>query len=272
MDYLDDAMYSEDVYDYSQLVEEYTVEDVRKDLRRVVDWFQSRPDWKEGLEAFMVNYRGFPLEEAIKADAFDVDENIELKDLPDWMKNNSLGFVKYNSIVMSGRCVFPVKDCYGSVMGLVGWDPFEKPKYLDSKNFGYKAKITSLFGMEVIGQYYTSKEPVFVTEGLMCALYLRWKGFQALSSLGSYLSRYVIQILSRFGRRLVMIPDNDETGDSYIRQIKRELPKAIIAQVAYGKDIDGCRKKSDGIYENELLKDLKNISNPFIKTEMLIRR
>lgn len=258
--------------EYELYVDEYSVEDVREDLGNIVRYFQEQDYHQHAMELFIVQQRELPMQVAIDSDAFCVDEEIPLGALPEWMKQESLGFVKKDWIPMSGRCVFPVKDVYGNVMGFCGWDPFVDPKYLDSKNYGYKAKATTLYGMEKMDEYYDSGKPVFVTEGLMCTLYLRSQGFQALASLGSYLTPYVIVILSRFGNRLVMVPDNDETGDKYVGQIKRSLPKAMIIQCAKGKDIEGLRKLDEHAYEQQLLTELKMLDNPFAKTKLLIRR
>lgn len=263
-------MYGFEEYDFG--VQEYSVEDVRDDLNSLVKFFQAKDYHEHAMDLFMIDYRQFTDDVVKIADCFCVDEELTIDELPEWMQSESLGLVKKNWVTMWGRCVFPVKDVRGNVMGMVGWDPFEKPKYLDSKNYGYKAGATTLYGMEMLPQYYTNKEPVFLTEGLMCTLYLRWKGYQALSSLGSWLTPYQIQILSRFGSRLVVIPDNDETGDKFIRQVKRCLPKALIVQVRYGKDIEGCRKLDEHLYEEQLLKDLAVVGNPFAKTNILIRR
>ena len=258
--------------EYELYINEYSVEDTREDLGRIVEYFKNVDYWEIAMKSFLVEYRDLPIEVAIMSDAFAVSEDETAGSIPEWMSGESLGFVRYNYLTMSGRCVFPVKDVKGQVMGFCGWDPFEKPKYLDSKNFGYKAKATTLFGMEKLSEYYTSKEPVFLTEGLMCTLYLRWKGFQAISSLGSYLTPYVRVILRRFGSRLIVVPDNDETGDKYVKQIKRDIPKALIVQCAYGKDIDGFRRYEEHKYEEQLLKELSMLSNPFVRTELLIRR
>lgn len=258
--------------DFNFGVQEYSIADVREDLASIAKFFREQPYHEHAMQLFMVDYRKFPMEVADSAECFVVDEEMNIDDMPEWMQAESLGFIKKKWCTMWGRCVFPVKDTHGTIMGFVGWDPTVDPKYLDSKNYGYKAKATTLYGMEMLPEYYTNKEPVFVTEGLMCCLYLRWKGFQAMASLGSWLTPYQIQILRRFGHRLVMIPDNDETGDKYVKQIKRELPKALIAQVKYGKDIDGCRKYEDGAFEEALLRDLRVIGNPFCKTNLLIRR
>lgn len=250
----------------------YSVEDVRQDLARIVEFFKAKPYWEEAMRAFIVDHRKMDMSVAVSSDAFAVDENTTIGSLPEWMLSEPLGFVRKNWISQAGRCVFPVKDVRGQVAGFVGWDPFEKPKYLDSKNYGYKAKQSMLYGMEKLEEYYLSGEPVIVTEGMMDTLYLRWKGFQAMATLGSYMTSYVRVILNRFGHRLVMIPDNDETGDKYVAQCKRSFKQAQIYQVAFGKDVEGCRKLEDFKYEEQLLSELSGLTNPFSKTSILIRR
>lgn len=263
-------MYGFEEYEY--LVTEYSIEDVREDLGRVRDFFKAQPYHEHAMDLFMVKWRKFPMSVCEEADCFCVDEELELDQIPEWMKAESLGVVRHNRLRMEGRCVFPIKDVKGNIMGFTGWDPTIDPKYVDSRNYGYKANKTTIYGMEKLPEYYVSKGPVFLTEGLMCTLYLRWKRFMALASLGSHLTPYVIQIMRRFGDRLVLIADNDEAGNKFVRQVKRECPKAIIVQVKYGKDVDGCRTYEDGKYEEQLLRELSSITNPFVKTSLLIRR
>lgn len=246
----------------------FTIDDNRKDLRRVVDYFQSLPYHERAVRAFLIETRNLPEKAIEQLDGFYVDEDARAEDFPEWLQLESLGMVKYGRPVFYGRFVFPVKTPKGEVMGFIGWDPNVKPKYLDSYNYGYKAKATTFFGMENIGEYYTSKEPVFITEGLMCTAWLRANGFQAMASLGSTLSKYCQTILKRFGYRCVMVPDNDEAGEKYLMQARYCLPQAQKIMVKVGKDIDGCRKE----HEQELLEDLRNIMNPNYKFKIILRR
>lgn len=254
-------------------VEQYSIEDVRQDLMNVVRYFQQVDYWEHAMQLSLVQERKLPIQVAYDADLFWIDEETTVAELPEWMLQESLGIVKAGKYIPeAGRLIYPVKDVRGQVMGFCGWDPFVKPKYLDSKNYGYKAKATTFYGMEKLEEYYKNNRPVYVTEGIVDCLWLRLHGFQAFAVLGSFLTPYVIQILRRFGSRLVMIPDNDETGDSFIKQIKRQLPKALIVQAAKGKDVDGMRKMEDGIYELPLIEELRLLSNPFVRTKLLIRR
>lgn len=261
-----------DFAEWYELEKQYTVEDCRQDLNTVVQFFREQDYHKEAMEICLTIERKLPIEVADMLDLFWIDENISVGALPEWMHTNALGIVKKGFIREAGRLIYPVKDVYGDVAGFVGWDPTVQPKYLDSKNYGYKAKTTMLLGMEKMQEYYESKEPVYVVEGPVCMAYLRSQGFNALSTLGSFLTPYVAVILRRFGHRLIMIPDCDEAGDKYVRQCKFKLIQATVVQPKYGKDIDGCRKIDDGKYEQQLLADLKGLTNPFFRTTVLIRR
>lgn len=246
----------------------YTIEDAREDLDKIPDFFKAMPYHKDAMEAFLINTRHMPRSVIEESGAFFIDEDTSRYDLPEWMQSESLGIVHKGGITMFGRCVFPVKDPMGHIMGFVGWDPTTTPKYLDSYNYGYRAKATMFYGMEKILEYYKSSEPVFLVEGLMCCQWLRSQGFQSLASLGSHLNPYQITIAKRFNSRLVVVPDNDEAGEGFLKQCYFKLPKAFKIMVKDGKDIDGCR----GEHAEELIKDLQNITNIGYKPTICIRR
>ena len=250
------------------------MESIYKGLRDIVDYFRSQFYHEHMMQLYFEDTRKLPLSVADDLEAFAVpdESEISIDNYPPWMHEYVLGFIKNNHLVMEGRCVFPVKNARKQVIGFIGWDPFATPKYRDSNNAGYKAGMTTFLGMENIEDYYNSDKPVFITEGSMCMAYLRLNQFQAMSSLGSHLTKYQIQILKRFGRRCIVVVDNDEAGYSYANQVKYTLPQASVVMVTHGKDIEGCRKVEDFIYENDLLNDLNNIHNPFYIPKELIRR
>lgn len=263
---------------YSDILEEhYSIEDVRKDLNRVVDYFRSQDYHEQAMQIALVEDRRLSPEIIEESKAFFIPEDTSISNIPDWMLHDSLGIVRFKKyITYLGRIVYPVFDVNGDVMGFCGWEKFSKelgvPKYLDSNNYGYKAKATTLYGMEKLEEYYDSNKPVFVVEGIICCLYLRSKGYQALALLGSKVTPYVTQILKRFGRRLILIPDNDEAGNSLVNWAKWKLKGSVIIQMDKGKDTDGCRLYEDGILEETLLKELSSLVIPFSKTILCIRR
>lgn len=250
------------------------IDETYSKLQDIVNWFRSQFYHEHMMQLYFEKKRMLPISVADDLEAFAVpdEEEIPLTEYPVWMHEYSLGFIKNNHLVFGGRCVMPIKNAKKKIIGFIGWDPFATPKYLDSSNAGYKAGSATFMGMENMEQYYTSDRPVFITEGSMCMAYLRSKNFQSLSSLGSHLTKYQIQILKRLGRRCIVVVDNDEAGYSYARQVKYTLPLASVIMVTHGKDIDGCRKCDDGIYEEALLKDLRGMSNPFYQPIELVRR
>lgn len=249
--------------------ESFSVEDTRKDLNRLVDYFLQMPEQQTWVDIAFVKERDLPMLIAKQQKVFFVDEDMPLAGIPEEFHHDSFGFVRNRHLVYAGRLVYPVMDVRGNVMGFCGWDKFEKPKYLDSTNYGYKAKQTTVYGMEMLPVYYRSNKPVYVVEGITCCLYLRSIGLQAIALLGSSISPYVVQILRRFGRRLVIIPDNDafnksieelaETelaGEHLVHQAKRKVPKATVIQSRVAKDIDDTRKLNEHKFEDALCREL----------------
>ena len=225
----------------------------RKLNNRILDVFKGMPDRMEWLTIFAEKVRQLEVQTLVDADSFMVQPDTPATVLPDELRVDGTGFCRGTMLVYDGRYVYPVKDTHGDVMGWVGYDKFDPPKYLDSQTYGYKAKDTTLWGMERLPDYYRSTEPVFITEGLVCALWLRQEGFQAMASLGSHITPYVIEILKRFGERLIMVPDADEAGLKYKTQCRYALPKARVMQSRVAKDIDDSRKLNDDL-KPELLK------------------
>lgn len=241
-----------------RLAEQDSIAESRLKLDRIVELYQSRPEHMDYLKVYSVHRYNLDLQTLHNHGVFCVDIHDSVTFLPEELQHDSLGFVSNGHLVYAGRVVFPVKDVRGHVMGWCAYDPVDLPKYLDSRNYGYSAKNATFFGMEKLPEYYTSTEPVIIVEGIVCCIWLRSQGFQALASLGSNLTPYMIQVLSRFGRRCVVIPDSDEAGNKYRAQVKRSLPIAKCIQSCVAKDIDDSRK----VYP-ELAKELHKAITPF---------
>lgn len=237
---------------------EDTVAEARLQLDRIAQFFQDLPDQELYLKVFAALRHDFPIQAFKDAGAFAVPENFTAYDLPEELRHDSYGMCRDNYLVYAGRFVYPVKDTKGHVAGWCGYDKFEEPKYLDSTNYGYSAKGGMFFGSEKLPEYYRSSEPVFVVEGIVCCLWLRSQGFQALASLGSYLTAYELTILKRLGPRCIVIPDADEAGNKYRKQVRRYLPQARCLQSCVAKDIDDSRQANPNLAE-----ELRKLCKPF---------
>jgi hypothetical protein len=230
-----------------------SVIEARKKMNKIVQIFKELPDHTQFLQYFANERQGLLPGTFEQADAFFVDEVYPVSILPEELQHDSFGFVNGFGFVFNGRFVYPVKDSAGDVAGWCGYDKFITPKYLDSVTYGYKAKEAILYGMECISGYYKSAAPVFITEGVVCTLWLRQEGFSAMALLGSYMSPYVITILKRFESRCIVIPDADAAGNKLAKQVRYTLPKAKIIQSRVAKDIDDTQRVFPGL-KQELLK------------------
>lgn len=247
---------SSDFFTRLQLETICTPAEERRRNNNTVQFFKQHPDYLSNLRLFSQLRPSLSVQTLQNADAFYIPEFFYLPD----ETNISSHFC--------GRFVYPVKDVSGDVAGWCGYDCETPPKYLDSVNVGYKAKHTMLYGMEQIPQYYRSDKTVFITEGIVCSLLLRQYGFHALALLGSFLSPYFIQILLRFGDKLIILPDSDESGTKLARQATKVLPKARALQSSVAKDVEDTRN----IIGDSKLKDaLLDISHNFFSLNNLFR-
>lgn len=238
------------------MVDESTVLDTRKELGKIVKFWRDQP-WQQEQVGFFANMRKLKIDTLNDADGFMVTDDFPFEHFPEELRHDSFGFCKESHFIFSGRFVFPVKDVKGNVMGFVGYDKFEEPKYLDSKNHGYKAKHSTFLGMEKMPEYYESNH-LFVVEGSICMLWLRENGFNAVSTLGSYLNPYSVRIFRRFGNRVIFIPDADEAGAKYARSVKSELPQARVLRPLKAKDVDDSRVVNEAEVKIELQAIIKN--------------
>lgn len=237
---------------------EDTIAASRLKLDEIANIFRALPDQNNYMRYFASLRKNFPVQALYDAGAFAIPDEFTAYNLPEELRHDSYGMCRDGVLIYAGRFVYPVHDTKGHIAGWCGYDKFSLPKYLDSTNYGYSAKSGLFYGAEKMPEYYRSDKPVIVVEGIVCCLWLRSQGFQALASLGSYLTPYMIATLKRFGRRLVVIPDADEAGTKYRNQVKRTLPLAKCVQSCIAKDIDDSR-----LANPDLASEVSKVIQPF---------
>lgn len=237
-------------------MESEPIKEVRQKLTNLVEWIYKQ-DWCMEQIGFFANYRELGVNTLVSVKSFMVPDHLTADYFPEEYHEDSLGFISGHRVVFSGRYVYPVLDTQGMVAGLVGYDAFESVKYLDSLNYGYKSKTTMYYGMENIEKYYRDGKCSFV-EGPVCRL----RGYEAdinmMSSLGSKLSPYMIQIAKRFGRGALFLPDSDEAGDKYAQQVRYGLPQARVMRYTKAKDLDDTVKEYGKQVLNEIHEAMKS--------------
>lgn len=248
-----------------------TISNQREIMTEMVKYFTSLPE-NEGPLEWLAEERHLPLSILKEHDVFFIDEDVTRSSIPEKYWDETLGLCKWKYIIYAGRIIYPVKSPTGLVMGLCGWTKDKgEVKYLDSKNYGYKAKYNTMYGMEKLLEYYKSTDSVFLVEGIVDCLFLRSLGLKAFALLGSLLTPYIITILSRFGERLIVLPDNDNfkgeaedktAGEGFAKQVFYKLPKARVYQTISAKDLDDVVRVSEEKRQS-LVNDLLNIDNMF---------
>lgn len=234
----------------------------RAKLNEIVNVFKSREEYMEEVTWFATLVRELDVETFLDADAFMVQPEVSYAVLPEHLQEDSLGFCRGTHLVFSGRFVYPVKDTNGDVMGFCGYDKYSDIKYMDSLNYGYKAKTFSLYGEEKLEEALLSTGPVFFTEGIVCTLYLRQEGFQSFALLGSNISPFVAEIIKWFGTRAVIIADADEAGNKLRAQARKWTPMARCIQSLVAKDLDDSRKVNP-----DIINEIPNFVNPFYRSK-----
>lgn len=245
----------------------YTIEDARNDMCRFVEYWRTRDAYFDEIEA-VAGARSLPIDFLMGKDIVFLQDNVIPLDFPEEFKKDNLPFISTKGYVpLRGRVLFPIKDVRGKIASFTGWDKFnESMKYYDYKTYGYYPNITTISGMENLEEIYRGEGPVFFPEGIGCQYYIESIGFKSLALLGSYMNPYIIMLIKRLGNRAVIIPDMDDSGSKLAKQVKRELPKALIRRPHsdLGKDVDDARK-SEKVTEEMVIHSLNSVYNPFSK-------
>lgn len=226
---------------FLETITESGIDETRAKLGEFVRYMRSLPEAGEIIEEF-AKMRKLDPSILHEAESFMYNDDMVV---PQEFMAEDLFLHQYK-----GRYCYPVKAPNGDIMGMLGYDKFVTPKYLDSRAYGYKSKNSGFFGMENIEAYYRSSKPVIFVEGSICALVLRQNKFQALAFLGSYIAPYYATIMRRFGSNCIVMPDSDESGDGLAAQAKRLLPQARVLRVTSDKDIDDSRQKNPLFFQN----------------------
>lgn len=240
----------------------------RKDMNRMIDAIRAIPGQLKNADLY-ADFRRLKREVIHKNKAFYIDPLWTVDRIPMEFRHDSFGLCEGKRLKFKGRYCTAIFDTQGDVMGFVGWDRDEDVKYLDSTNYGYKAKRTTFCGMDALPKGY--REGYFIwVEGPVCKMYLEGFGFNVGSLLGSGMSDYVTRIIRRFESNAIIIPDKDEAGDKLVSLAKYLTPKARVYQSVIAKDVDDTRLK---LGNDEIVNELVNlVKDKRYKSDILLRR
>lgn len=141
------------------------------------------------------------------------------------IKNFKLGYSDKQDMV-----IVPVYDQYGKCMGFVA-------RSVEGKSFknspGMK-KSKTLFNLSNC-----KFSDLIIVESSFDAIRLNQLGYNGVASLGATISKYQIELIEKYGKSVIVIPDNDDAGKEMVSKINDNIySKDInVINIAGGKDI-----------------------------------
>ena len=163
--------------------------------------------------------------------------------------------------------VIPVRDLSGEIVGLVGWDAYNKYKEIAEGEKGlvsYRVSAKSVFNRD---RYFLSdvdclkrnfdKRVLFVTDGVFDALSLNYRGIPAIALLGSSFSKEIIYFLSWY-KAVYVCADNDSAGLSLVRKLSKAVPNVHRVIQNKTKDIEELLRRDEGEIKAQLLSLMDN--------------
>jgi|SRR5665213_608756 len=165
----------------------------------------------------------------------------------DTIRTFQLGYVAHNGEVYIGAdwegklplmdkrfyhaTMFPIFDLYGTCVG-VSVRPLgpTQTKYI---NTSYEKK-DHLYGLSVTAADCLKTQTVYVVEGNISLLQMYQAGVKnCVAMLGSKLSIRQVCLLSRFVKKIVLVPDSDKAGKKLVQKMRQE----IIPEKLYDADV-----------------------------------
>lgn len=143
--------------------------------------------------------------------------------------------------------VIPIRDLSGSIVGLVGWDAYNKFREVSEGEQGlvsYRVSAKSVFPRE---KYFLTDveclkrqfqhRVVFVTDGVFDCVSLNYRSIPAIALLGSSFSPEILYFL-RWYKAVYVCADNDKAGISLVGKLSRALGNVHALTQNKTKDIE----------------------------------
>lgn len=183
---------------------------------------------------------------------------------------SSAGLYYQDSCPWTLFVAIPIRDLSGNIVGLVGWDAYNKYKEVAEGEQGlvsYRVSAESVFSRE---KYFLTDveclkrefkhRVLFVTDGVFDAISLNYRGLPAIALLGSSFSPEILYFL-RWYKAVYVCADNDRAGYSLVSKLSRGLGNIHCIQQGKTKDIEELLRE-DGV-QGPITQQLKSLlENP----------
>lgn len=126
--------------------------------------------------------------------------------------------------------IVPIYDVFGKCMGFVARSVEGK----DFKNSPGMKKSKTFFNI-----HNAKFNDIIVVESSFDTIRLLQLGYNAVASLGANLSKYQIELLEKYAKSIIVIPDNDNAGKEMADKITSNIfsKDVTVLEVSGGKDI-----------------------------------
>lgn len=168
--------------------------------------------------------------------------------------------VKIKSIFENYPLIFPIKDEFGYIVGLIGRTLLSKEEMKERKISKYKYSLFHrnhiLYGLNFAKESIAVCQTVYLVEGQIDCLSLYTKGLYNVVSLGGLgLNKYQFYLLRKYGGpnlKIKLLLDNDDPGKLESQKITNEYSRynsiqSISIPDDSAKDIDEYIKKHNNI-------------------------
>lgn len=168
--------------------------------------------------------------------------------------------LKIKSIFENHPLIFPIKDEFGYIVGLIGRTLLDKSQMKEMKISKYKYSFFHrnhiLYNLDVAKESIAISKSVYLVEGQIDCLSLNTKGLYNVVSLGGLgLNKYQFYLLRKYGGpnlKINLLLDNDGPGNLEAAKISQEYSKycninKITIPDNQVKDIDEYIKKHNNI-------------------------
>lgn len=230
------------------------VKTFRTELTNYVHILQERAN--EAHLNDLAQLRQFPIQLLKDLGVFYIDDGVELL-LPAYLHLlQDFGIISKttNKPMFNARYIFPIKDMDGLIMGIVGYCPNSKERYLYATT-KYFQRSSIMYGMENFEKC-MKQGYIIVTEGITDAMAIKKIGYEldhfgmkyTHSTTGAHESLYMMQLLDLI-HCVIFIPDRDRAGDGTKKYWKTSNYVRLLIPFNF-KDLDEFIKSSP---ENKLL-------------------
>jgi len=182
--------------------------------------------------------RQMPIQEVINSDIFYINEPAEMLN-PSYMHRlEDFGVISKTNKrpIFNGRYAIPIKNSYGQVINLVGYDKQADERYVYATSKYYQRRDT-FYGLENM-EYAIELGYAIITEGITDTIRVRSLGYKnCFARCGTHGSGVMDRQLNRLRYGVIKIPDRDSAGQRALQKWRCNRSIVLNTYIKY-KDID----------------------------------